>query len=378
MFTLFRNAEVYAPSYLGKKDVLTCYDKIIAIEDNINFTMDQKIDVIDCKDKYLFPGFIDLHVHITGGGGEGSYTTRTKEVVADDLLAYGVTTVVGVLGADGVTRSMANLFAKAKQLEQEGMSSYIFTGAYQVPVPTITGNVQTDMIFVDKVVGVGEICIEDNRSFEPTFDELSRLSAQVRNGALIAGKAGLVHFHLGAGDKRLDKLFELVQKTEIPKKQFLPTHVNRTKRLFEHALEYLQIGGYVDLTAGFIPDENDTECIPTYDAIKQIIDKGLDLAHVTMSSDANGSVPVFDENGNVISSDTVSSKILFEELRVAIQKNNVAIEDAISIITRNAATVLKIDQTKGTIEVGKHADLVLCDKQLNICEVYAMGKKFEA
>ena len=173
MFKLFRNAEVYAPYYLGKKDVLTCCDKIISIEDNINFNLEQKIDVIDCNDMYLFPGFIDLHVHITGGGGEGSYTTRTKEVMAKDLLCYGVTTVVGVLGADGVTRSMANLFAKAKQLEQEGMSSYIYTGAYQVPVPTITGNVQTDMIFVDKVIGVGEICIEDNRSFEPTFDELS-------------------------------------------------------------------------------------------------------------------------------------------------------------------------------------------------------------
>jgi len=240
----------------------------------------------------------------------------------------------------------------------------------------LTGSIQSDMVFVDKVIGVGEICLEDSRAFEPTFDEICRIAAQTRNGALISGKAGLVHFHIGLGDNGLDYLFRLIRETRIPKAHFLPTHVNRTYKLFEQAIDYLQEGGYIDLTAGFIPSKEDLNCIATYDAIKKLIDIGADTSRVTMSSDAYGSVPVFDSRGNVISSDTVSTKILFEELRVAIKDLGVDIEKAISIITRNPAKTLKIDHRKGSLEVGKDADCVICDKDLNIVNVFAMGKMY--
>ena len=258
----------------------------------------------------------------------------------------------------------------------EGLSTYIFTGAYQVPVVTLTGSVQNDMVFVDKVIGVGEICLGDNRSFEPTFDEISRIATQTRNGALISGKAGLVHFHMGLDEKGMDYLFRLIKETHIPKKQFLPTHLNRTHKLFEQAVLYLKEGGFIDLTAGFIPNERDNDCIATYDAIKHLIDIGIDTSRVTMSSDAYGSVPIFDDKGNVISSETVSTKILFEEIRVAIKQLGVPIEKAISIITKNSAEVLNIFNNKGSLEVGKDADCVVCDRDLNIIRVFAMGKEY--
>jgi len=356
MFKLLKGATVYSPEYLDKKDLLFCLDKIISIEDNIDVSTLKNIEVIDCSDRIIFPGFIDLHVHIAGGGGEGGYSTRTASADAQDILRDGVTTVVGVLGADSITRNVANLFATAKLFELQGLSTYIYTGSYQVPIATLTGSIQSDMVFVDKVIGVGEICLEDSRAFHPTFDEISRIAAQTRNGALISGKAGLVHFHLGLGDNGLDYLFRLIRETLIPKAHFLPTHVNRTYRLFEQAIDFLQEGGYIDLTAGFIPSKEDPNCIATYDAIKKLIDIGADTSRVTMSSDAYGSVPVFDSKGNVISSDTVSTKIVFEELKVAIKDLGVDIEKAISIITKNPATILKIDDKKGSLEVGKDAD----------------------
>ncbi len=376
MFTLLKGATVYAPSCLGKKDILFCLDKIISIDDNIETSTLNGIEVVDCSNKIVFPGFIDLHVHITGGGGEGGYTTRTSSAQACDILSTGVTTVVGVLGADSITRSVANLFAKAKQLELQGLSTYMYTGSYQVPITTLTGSIQSDIVFVDKVIGVGEICLEDSRAFQPTFEEISRISAQTRNGALISGKAGLVHFHMGLGDNGLDYLFRLIRKTPIPKAHFLPTHVNRTHRLFEQSVDYLQEGGYIDLTAGFIPSKEDTDCVASYEAIKKLIDMGADTSRVTMSSDAYGSVPVFDDNGNVISSDTVSTKILFEELKIAIKDLDVDVEKAISIITINAAKTLKIDDKKGSLEIGKDADCVICDKDFNIVNIFAMGKMY--
>ncbi len=377
MFTLLKSAMVYSPDCLGNRDILFCFDKIVSVKDSINVSGLENVKVLDCGGKIILPGFIDLHVHIAGGGGEGGFTTRTAAANGADILGSGVTTVVGVLGADGVTRSVANLYAQAKQLEQEGLSTYMYTGSYQVPVITLTGSVQDDMVFVDKVIGVGEICLEDNRAFQPTFEELARIAAQTRNGAIVSGKAGLVHFHMGSGGKGLDYLFRLIDETLIPKAHFLPTHVNRTGRLFEQAVNYLQKGGHIDLTAGFIPCGEAPDCVASYDALKRLTDIGADTGRVTMSSDAYGSVPVFDEQGNVVSSDTVSTKILFEEIKTAIKDFKVPIETAVSIITRNAAKVLKIDRTKGSLEAGKDADCVICDRELNIVNVFAKGKMYQ-
>lgn len=376
MFKLLKDATVYSPEFLGNKDILLCFDKVALIENNINPTGFKDVEIVNCDGKIVFPGFIDLHVHITGGGGEGGFTTRTEEAKAEDILKYGITTVVGVLGADGVTRNMPNLYAKARQLELEGLSTYIYTGSYQVPVITLTGNIQNDMVFVDKVIGVGEICLADSRAFEPSFDEISRIAAQTRNGAIISGKAGLVHFHLGLGESAMEYMFRLSNETLIPKQHILPTHVNRTKVLFSRALEYLKQGGNIDLTAGFIPSDTDKECVATYDALRTILDRNLDFSGITISSDAYGSVPTFDENGNVVSSETVSCKILFDEVRTAIKHRAIPVETAIGIITKNAAQRLKIDDRKGTLEVGKDADCVICDSALNIVNVISKGKMY--
>ncbi|MHB8062736.1 MAG: amidohydrolase family protein, partial [Ruminiclostridium sp.] len=155
MFTLLKGATIYSPEYLGKKDMLFCSDRIILIDDNIAAAMLNDVEVIACSDRIILPGFIDLHVHIAGAGGEGGYITRTASADAQDILRNGTTTVVGILGADSITRSVANLFATAKQLEQQGLSTYIYTGSYQVPITTLTGSIQSDMVFVDKVIGVG-------------------------------------------------------------------------------------------------------------------------------------------------------------------------------------------------------------------------------
>ena len=60
---LVKNAEVYAPEYLGKKDVLICGGKIEKIQDEIG-SLPVECEVLDAEGKMLTPGFIDQHVHI--------------------------------------------------------------------------------------------------------------------------------------------------------------------------------------------------------------------------------------------------------------------------------------------------------------------------
>ena len=67
---LFQRAELYAPDYRGVKDILVVEGRIAAIGDSLDPGIPglQKIDMSGAK---ALPGFIDQHVHVTGGGGEG-------------------------------------------------------------------------------------------------------------------------------------------------------------------------------------------------------------------------------------------------------------------------------------------------------------------
>lgn len=153
---LIKNIDVYAPEHLGKKDVLIIGDKIAKIEDagsmpEIPFLTAE--DVIDGTEKILTPGFIDCHVHVLGGGGEGGFANRTPEATVEGLTKFGVTTVVGCLGTDGIGRDMCALVAKTKGLNEQGMSAYCYTGSYQIPVHTLTDSITKDIMMIQEIIG---------------------------------------------------------------------------------------------------------------------------------------------------------------------------------------------------------------------------------
>ncbi len=86
--------------------------------------------------------FIDQHLHITGGGGENGPASLISEIAAKDILSAGITTVVGLLGFDAISRNIAGLLTKARALKQQGITAYIYTGSYDVPPVTLTGKYQ--------------------------------------------------------------------------------------------------------------------------------------------------------------------------------------------------------------------------------------------
>ncbi|HEY8804622.1 MAG TPA: amidohydrolase family protein, partial [Clostridium sp.] len=204
MITIIKNGEVYAPEYIGKKDIIIAGGKIEAIVENTTVPQNfAPVKVINADGKLVFPGFIDAHVHIIGGGGEGGFKTRTPEIYLSDIVVGGITTVVGCLGTDGVCRDLKTLLAKSRALEEEGISTYIYSGSYAIPVSTITNSCKSDIMLIDKVIGIGEVAISDHRSSQPTYEEFIKVVADARVGGLLSGKAGVVNVHLGYGDRRL-------------------------------------------------------------------------------------------------------------------------------------------------------------------------------
>jgi len=370
---LLTNADVYTPEPAGRSDILMAGGRIVLVEPGIDLPA-RFCERVDASGLVAVPGFIDGHVHITGGGGEGGYATRTPELALSDAVRGGVTTIVGCLGTDGITRSPAGLIAKARALEEEGLTTFVWTGHYAVPVQTLTGSIERDLLLVDKVVGVGEVALSDHRSTQPTFDEFVRLTAEARRGGLLSGKAGIVNVHLGDGPRGLSLLRRIVAETEIPVTQFWPTHVNRNPSLFEEGIAYAKAGGFVDFTTSTVPAFLEDGEVPCGAGLRRMLEAGVDPSRVTFTSDGQGSLPVYGPGGLLRGLQVGRVTSLFAAVRDAVRAEGMPLATALRTVTANPAGILKLGR-KGALAAGADADLVLLDAaSLEIDGVIAKGR----
>lgn len=372
---LLRNADVFSPAPLGRVDILVAGGRIERVGADLRIPgAEEGCEVVDASALVATPGLIDSHVHIIGGGGEGGYATRTPELAMSDAVRGGITTVVGCLGTDGVTRSPEALLAKARALDEEGLASFIYTGYYAVPTLTLTGSVERDLLLIDKVIGAGEVALSDHRSTQPSFDAFVRLAAEARRGGLLSGKAGTVNVHVGDGLRGLSMLRRVVEETEIPVTQFVPTHVNRNPTLFEEGIRWAKAGGIVDFTTSTVPawiEEGEVKCSR---GLRLMLDAGVDPGRITFTSDGQGSMPAFDAEGRLKGLDVGRVTSLLGELRDAVLEEKVPLQTVLQVATSNPARILKL-AGKGQIAAGADADLALFDpRSLEVRGVIARGR----
>jgi len=371
MFELITNAEVFAPEPLGLKQVLVCAGKIAFIGDQIP-QLDDALDVslTDLDGARLVPGFIDAHTHLTGGGGEAGPSTRVPPLALSHITSAGVTSVVSLLGTDDLTRSPQNLVSQVMGLREEGLSAWCYTGGYHVPVATLTGSVRSDIVNLEPVIGVGEVALSDHRSSQPTVDEILRIAGDAHVAGLMTGKAGIVHFHLGDGDRGLSMIRDCLEISEIPPRVFNPTHVNRNKPLFEQACEHSGLGCNVDLTA--FPQDSDDLGWSAEEAVQRFIDQGCDRSKLTISSDGGGCVPSFDARGELLKMGFASCSAMAQCFKNLLD-NGLATEAVLPFMTSNVAQLLRLRQ-KGSIAAGRDADLLVVDQDNRIDSVMARGR----
>lgn len=369
---LIKNIEVFSPKYEGIKSILIANEKICYISAEIDIPEKNfpEVQVVDGSGLKAIPGLIDLHVHIIGGGGEGGYNTRAPELMLSQLTSSGITTCVGLLGTDGTTRNMANLIAKSRALEFEGITTYSWTGCYSVPTRTVTDSARNDIVLVDKIIGVGEVAVSDHRGSHPSEQDLIHLASEARVGGMLSGKCGILHMHLGDGKKGLTPIINLVESYDMPTSNLLPTHINRNKRVYKQSIEYAKNGGFIDITTG-IRNEGDDAVDPN-EAYKTMLGNGISPYHITMSSDSGGSMPIFDEKGNLTKLTVGSPSTNLQCIKQCVD-SGIALEQAIIPLTESPAKLLKF-KNKGKLEENYDADILLLDDKLNIHTVIAKGK----
>ena len=363
---IIKGAEVYAPEHLGIRDVMLCGGHIEMIKEEIPVCYDN-CQVIDGSGMVLTPGIIDQHVHVTGGGGEGSFHTRVPEAMLSDFIRGGVTTVVGLLGTDGITRSVENLVAKVKSLREEGMTAYCLTGSYGYPSVTLTGDVKKDIMFIGEVLGL-KLAISDHRAPNISVEELIRVASDVRVAGMLSGKPGILTLHMGDDPRGLEPVFEALEKTSIPIKTFRPTHVARNWELYDQALKFANMGGYIDLTCDCAPYKEVAE------GLRRAKAAGVPLNHITLSSDGQGSWSEYDEEGNLEKIGVSSVAASYEQVVDLVLNEGLDLTEVLAYVTANPADVLDL-QEKGHIREGADGDLLLMKKEnLKLDTVIAMGR----
>ena len=356
---LVKNVKLFDPQPMGKVDILVTNDRVAAVGIDLHPQI-PGLTVIDGTGKTAVPGFIDQHVHVTGGGGEGGFNSRTPELMLSTVIKAGVTTLVGLLGTDSYTKSVENVLAKTKEFNADGITAYCLTGAYVYPPVTVTGSVSKDIVYIKEILGC-KLAISDHRCSRPTKEELIRLASDIRMAALISGKPGILHIHLGGCGRQLEDIIEIVEEAYLPIKHFRPTHLDCNPKA---ALRFMELGGWADFTAE--PSKTDE----LYDVIQK-----AGIEHLTVSSDSNGSIPVWNEaRDQVVAVKVGGMDPLYEIIRNLVVDFNVPMETAIQLITSNVAKALELYPEKGTVRPGSHADMVLLDENLHIDTVMAMGK----
>ncbi len=362
---LFKNVEVYTPGSIGKKDILIHDSKIIKIDERIEPFNQADCEILDLSGLKCFPGFIDGHVHIVGGGGEGGFFTRTTPGSYADFFKAGTTSVIGVLGTDGITRTHRDLLGQARKFDYFGLTTWLMTGNYALPLVTLTGDMKDDICFIPEYIGIGEIAISDHRGSAITTDEFRRTLLNSRVAGMLSGKKGKAIIHIGGSPDGLKLLREAVDPGDISPLQIMPTHIARNEQTLREGKQWVQeYGGYIDFTASE----------KTADIIAAFLKDGIKIEHLTCTSDGWGSFPIFDEDGICTDVKTAPVDTLQKVFKDLILKNNIPIETALKPFTSNVSSFFGLsDQGHGTIRENGIANLVFYDTDLNLKLTVAKG-----
>ena len=359
---LIRNGEVFGPRALGRRDVLAGGRKILAVEKRIDPAgLPGEVEVIDAGGLAVVPGFVDGHQHFTGGGGEGGFHTRTPEMRLSMNTTNGVTTAVGVLGTDALTRSVESLYAKTQSFNAEGITAFMLTGSYWHPSPTVTGSVARDLVYLQPVIGC-KLALSDIRGPHIEAADLARLASDIRVAALVANKPGIITVHTGVKPGGLELILEVVGRHGLRADMFVPTHINRKNaELTVQVLELARLGAVVDATCMLSPPAADAPHLTAAD-FAVLADANGVFDRVAFSSDAGGSLPVWNEDrSRIVGMGIGTPASLLAELARLVNAKGIALEKALCPLTTTPARVYGLSGVKGELAPGADADILVLD-----------------
>ena len=243
--------------------------------------------------------------------------------------------------------------------------------------PMILGHNNDDVIAaVDAAVSKGlsfgavtegeTLIAEEIRKIVPSMEQVRAIVADVRVAGMLTGKTGFLHVHLGDYPSAFD-IFDAIVESGLPIKHIRPTHVARHPKVFERAMAFAKKGGMIDITTG-----GGCYMGTAADAVRMALENDVPLDRITLSSDGHGSMPRFNEAGEMVGLATGKIRCDIEAVRDLAKLYG--LETALRPMTTNIARALGLPG-KGEIAVGNDADLLFMTDDFNITDVFRKGQQ---
>lgn len=376
------NGKIITPNNVTQDKVLLFNETIEKIIDEkyfmekLNYDQSSNIEIIDAQGNYVSPGFIDVHIH-----GSGGYDTMDAEVdsiegISEVIIKNGVTSFLPTT----MTMDRKKIYKSLDNVEQ--CMKLKLKGA------RILGAHLEGPFINEKYKGAQK----EDYIIKPEYDFIEKYKDIIRIITLAPEK-----------DVNFNFIREIKEKTDI---NLSIGHSNAT---YEEAMESINVGvnGATHLFNAMTPlnhrnpgiigaifnsnvyCELIADTIHINPAIFQILVKikGIDkLILITDSmragclndgiSELGGQKVIVKNNSARLEDGTLAGSILTLNAAVKnfIEYTDVKIYEAVNMASLNPAKYLKIDNKTGSIEIGKNADIIIFDDDFHVKQTIIEGK----
>ena len=354
-------------------------DKILAFVREEDIPSD--VEVIDAEGGYVAPGFIDLHIHGYLGRDVCDASEESMRIISKGLLENGVTGYLPttmtvdmktVEGAIGVCR---------KLMDEDDLDGSAILGVHaEGPFISASKKGAQDERFILKpdaefvknnadVIKIITLAPEEDENFSAIRDIVIDTDVVVSMGHTSADYKTAMD-GVAAGVKHTTHLFNAMS---------LMTH--RAPGVVGAALNS-------DVSCELIVDGYHVNS-DLFDLVYKL--KGRKLCFITDCLPAGG-LPegeytlggariIYRDNICRLPDGTIAGSVLRLNKGVwnVYQNSNIPLYECVNCASLNPATTLGIEDQKGSLEVGKDADIVILDEEFNVMKTIIGGKvKYEA
>ena len=369
------NGKIITRDKVIENKVLMFDDKITAICDGVDGMQD--VEVIDARDCYVSPGFIDIHIHGAFDCDAMDGDPEAIETISKGLCQYGVTGFLPTtisLDKESIKRALENIRSAANAK----VSGARVLGAHlEGPFINALRKGAHDEEYIMKV---DEELIKDYLDIIKIITIAPEIEGHM-DFIRVMHQHSPIRFSIGHSNATYEEAMDAIEAGIKS-----ATHIFNAMSGLNHrepgvAAAVLNSDIYCELIA---------DKIHVHPAMFKLLlnTKGSDkLILITDAMRAAcmkhgvyslGGQPVTVEQGAARLSDgTLAGSVL--QLKVAVknlwESTDLPLHQVISTVTINPAKLLGLDNELGSIEAGKKADIIIFDENIDIQATFIEGKR---
>lgn len=371
-FKLLKGCDIHTPLRVMKKgSILIQREKIVKVGQIDDSKISPDTQIFDFRQKLAVPGFIDIHLH--GGGGVDFLDSSTDSIVEalKTHLKNGTTSLLPSI----MTTSHKHALEKIRALVDIKRSI-----PDMADIPDIIGlNLEGPYISMEKS-GAHRTQYIRKPSLAEVQEYIKASEGNIRIMTVapeIEGMSDIIHFlskqNIIPSAGHTNANYEQTQQA-VDSGVKLATHLFNAMRGIAHREP--GVAGALLLNDN-VYTEAVADGIHLHPSILDLITRVKPIEKIILVTDASKYYGISQEasytrDGKLFGSTTALSLAL----KNMTQFTGIPFDKILRMVTINPAMLLKVESQKGVIKRGCDADIVILDKEMNLCDVFCRGKRF--